>query len=124
MDRSLCKLTIVYPTGISDSLVELMLEMDPPIRGFTTFAAEGHGFDFSKATIKERVRGRVERGVLMAVMPRDNASRLLERIRSKLPVPHMAYWIEPVLECGRLIEDKPDAAVAAPNRPELAETPL
>lgn len=76
----------------------------PAIGGFTTFKAEGHGFDFTRASIKERVRGRVERGVIVAVMPRRQASHLLESIRKSLPVPHMAYWIEPVLEVGRLVE--------------------
>lgn len=105
MDQSLCKLTLVYPSAVAESLVDMLLSMDPPVRGFTTFAAEGHGFDFAKATIKERVRGRVERDVLVAVMPRANAASVLELIRHKLPVPHMAYWLEPVLECGRLIEE-------------------
>lgn len=79
--------------------------MRPKVGGFTTFAAEGHGFDFSKASIGERVRGRVERGVLVAVMPRSQATVILEHIRKSLPVPHMAYWLEPVLEVGRLVED-------------------
>lgn len=84
--------------------------MKPAIRGFTTFSAEGHGFDFSKATLRERVRGCVERNVLVAVMPRDRAAELLEAVRQKLPVPHMAYWLEPVLEVGRLTGAGTDAA--------------
>lgn len=84
-----------------------MVSMKPAIGGFTTFVAEGHGFDFSKASIRERVRGRVERCVLIAVMPRDRAARILEKIRAALPVPHMTYWLEPVLEFGRLIEAAP-----------------
>lgn len=86
--------------------------MRPRVGGFTTFSAEGHGFDFSKASIAERVRGRVERGVLVAVMPRTQATAILEHIRKSLPVPHMAYWLEPVLEVGRLVEDVPPAPSA------------
>jgi hypothetical protein len=37
-------------------------------------------------------------------MLRAMAAALLDAIRRKLPVPHMAYWLEPVLEVGRLIE--------------------
>lgn len=85
-----------------------MVSMKPAIGGFTTFEAEGHGFDFSKASIRERVRGRVERCVLIAVMPRERAARLLETIREALPVPHMTYWLEPVLEVGRLVEAAPE----------------
>lgn len=91
-----------------------MLSMRPKVGGFTTFAAEGHGFDFSKASIGERVRGRVERGVLVAVMPRSQAAVILEQIRKSLPVPHMAYWLEPVFEAGRLVEDvQPATAIPA-----------
>lgn len=104
MDQPLCKLTLVYPPDIADRLVELVLGMEPPVRGFTTVSAEGHGFDFSKASVRERVRGRVERCVLMAVMPRARASQLLEVLRKQIPVPHMAYWLEPVLDVGRLTD--------------------
>jgi hypothetical protein len=118
MDQSLCKLTLVYPPDIADHLVELVLGIEPPVRGFTTFAAEGHGFDFSKATVRERVRGRVERCVLMAVMPRPRASQLLELLRRKIPVPHLAYWLEPVLEVGRLTD-----AATLPTEPQEERTP-
>lgn len=84
-----------------------MLGLKPAIGGFTTFAGHGHGLDFTTASIGERVRGRVERGVLMAVMPRSRASEVLEAIRQKLPVPHMAYWLEPVLDLGRLAPSAP-----------------
>lgn len=104
MDQSLCKLTLVYPISAANDLIELIMSSKPAVGGFTTFKAEGHGFDFSRARISERVRGRVERGVLVAVMPRRNASLLLESVRKALPVPHMAYWIEPVIEVGRLVE--------------------
>lgn len=92
--------------------------MEPPVRGFTTFAAEGHGFDFSNATVRERVRGRVERCVLMAVMPRARTSQLLELVRRKIPVSHMAYWLEPVLDVGRLTE-----ATTPPTKPQEGWAP-
>ena len=76
--------------------------MKPAIGGFTTVDVEGHGFDFSSASLGERVRGRVERQMLLAVLPRTLASSLLDTISQELPVPHMAFWLEPVLEFGRL----------------------
>ena len=87
------------------------------IGGFTTFEAEGHGFDFSQASASERVRGRVERGVLVAVMPRGHASLLLEDIRNRWPVLHMTYWLEPVLEIGRLVEGSAPRAEQAGGSP-------
>lgn len=82
----------------------MILSSKRVIGGFTTFEAEGHGFDFSQASAGERVRGRVARGFLVAVMPRGHASLLLDDIRKTWPVLHMTYWLEPVLEIGRLVE--------------------
>lgn len=104
MDQSACKLTLVLPVTAEDRIVELLLESEVPITGFTTWAAEGHGHDFGDATASERVRGRVKRRVLAAVMSRERADALLEEIRQKAPIPHLAFWIEPVERFGRLSE--------------------
>ncbi len=87
-----------------------MLGLDPPVAGFTTFDAEGHGMSFDTATVGERVRGRVKRTVMMMVVPKSEAERLVALVRREIAVPHMAYWIEPVLACGRLIGQAPVAA--------------
>lgn len=110
MDRSVCKLTFVCPPAAGDNIAELMLGLDPPVAGFTTFAAEGHGMSFDTASVGERVRGRVKRTVIMAVLPRVRAERLVEIVRREIAVPHMAYWIEPVLACGRMGELSTPAA--------------
>lgn len=117
---SLCKLTIVYPPSAADGLVELILGIEPPIGGFTTLSAEGHGFSFANATIGERVRGRVDRQMLIAIMGRAEAEALLELVRTELPVPHIAYWLEPVLHGGRLVQGPPNKPPPAPlSTPEL-----
>lgn len=84
-----------------------MLGLHPPVSGFTTFAAEGHGMSFDTASVGERVRGRVKRTVIVAVLPRSEAERLIEIVRREVAVPHMAYWIEPVLACGRMADLQP-----------------
>ncbi|HWK37526.1 MAG TPA: DUF3240 family protein, partial [Hyphomicrobium sp.] len=61
MDQSACKLTLIYPPASETQIVELLMESDPPLSGFTTWAADGHGHSFDKATMRERVRGRVAR---------------------------------------------------------------
>jgi len=103
MDQPLCKLTLVYPMSAEDQIVEVLLSSEPPLPGFTTFAADGHGQDFSSASANERVRGRVRRGVLMIVLPRPSLSALLKRIASEAPIPRLMHWVEPVESCGRLI---------------------
>ncbi len=102
MDKSPCKLTLVYPLTAEDRIVELMLETTPPIGGFTTMRAEGHGHDFAEASVNERVRGRVRRGVLIAVMIKSRADQLLAELEAKVPLRYLAYWLEPVISFGRM----------------------
>lgn len=79
-----------------------MLALDPPIGGFTTWSAEGHGHGFEKASFRERVRGRVDRTMLIAVVPRFQVAHILQAIATRAAIPHVAYWIEPVEAFGRL----------------------
>lgn len=115
METTVCKLTLVVPTDATDRIVELILASDPPVTGFTTWNAEGHGESFATASIAERVRGRVRRGVIVAIMDRARASSLVAEIGQKTPIPHMAYWMEPVLEFGR-------ASISASGREQSGVT--
>lgn len=79
-----------------------MLRIEPPLPGFTTWVADGHGLGFSNASIGERVRGRVKRAILVAVMQRKTADEMLQIIKIEVPVPNITYWIEPVETFGHL----------------------
>lgn len=104
MDQSPCKLTLVFPPAAEDHIVELLLNADPPLPGFTTWRAEGHGHDFGNASLRERVRGRVARGVLVLILPRSRLGSVLENICSKAGIVNLAYWTEPVEAFGRLAQ--------------------
>lgn len=110
MDQSPCKLTLVYPPAAEDCIIELMLNTEPPLTGFTTWKAEGHGHDFSNASVRERVRGRVMRGVLSVVIARARLASLLEDIHRKAAIANLTYWVEPVEAFGRLAPVEPAAA--------------
>ena len=102
MDQQLCKLTLIYPPSIEELIIELLLTADPPLKGFTTWSADGHGLDFAEATVGERVRGRVRRSVMVLVLPRSRLPSLLETVRANVGAPHLAYWVEAVESFGRL----------------------
>lgn len=102
MEEDLCRLTLVYPPAAEDAIVGLLLAAEPPLKGFTTWLAEGHGLDFSEASTAERVRGRMRRTVMAVVLPRGRLAPLLETIRTEAAAPHLAYWVEPVESFGRL----------------------
>ncbi len=94
-----------------------MLSIEPPIGGFTTWSAEGHGRGFEKASVGERVRGRVDRMVLVAVLPRTQVPRLLEEIRTHAPVPHLTYWVEHIDGFGQLaLPSEPMSAPASSEK--------
>lgn len=100
-----------------------MLDLEPPIAGFTTWTAEGHGFGFGTASISERVRGRVKRSVIVAVVRRVEAGSLLEVISAKAPIPHLTFWTEPVDGFGQMQRGKLSTAnvVYLAGGPDIAD---
>ncbi len=102
MVTDLCRLTLVYPPASEPPLVAVLLAIDPPLPGFTTWRGVGHGMGFEHASQAERVTGQVRRSSLTSILPRGHAEQVLERIRLEAPVPHLTYCIEPVLAAGRL----------------------
>lgn len=102
METRLCKLTIVYPAAAEDAVLDALQAGHLGLRGFTTWRAEGHGLGFETASTQEKLRGRVARGMLVVIMPRDKVPGTLETVRVTVPIPHLVYWLEPVEEMGVL----------------------
>ena len=100
MSTDFRKLTLVCPIAMGEQVVEFLLDLDTPLHGFTTFSADGHGQDFAGTSVKEKVRGRVARKVVMAILPATEVGGLLAEIREQFTSPHMVYWTEPVSELG------------------------
>lgn len=101
-EAELIRLTLAFPPALEPRIVELLLEHEPAVPGFTVLQGEGHGVDFSRASIREQVRGRVARRVLLMVMPESEAQALLAKLRSAVPNPQVTWWMERVLGFGRL----------------------
>ncbi|SDD75398.1 DUF3240 family protein [Aquimonas voraii] len=100
--RSMVQLVLAYPRPAERQLLAELLDLEPGMGGFTTLLAEGHGSGFARASVQEQVRGRADRGLLLAVMPRETAERLLAGLRERLPSNEIAWWILPVESFGRL----------------------
>jgi hypothetical protein len=101
LDEPHCKLTLVYPMPAADHLLELMLRAGPA--GYTTWHAEGHDQAFDTASANEKVRGRVARGVLVAILARSALPNFLKQVRADVGIPHVAYWVEPVEQFDHLM---------------------
>ena len=98
----LCRLTIAMPEALEDEVLEALLQIQPPIEGFTTFDAEGHGQTFANARTRECVRGRIARKLLLLVLPRARVMPIIEQLRTAVRSGEAAWWIEPVEQFGRL----------------------
>lgn len=102
METALCKLTLVYPPAIEELLSELLLTAEPPLYGFTTWTADGHGLDFATASANEKVRGRIRRGVMVLVLSRQRLAGVIDGLKAAVNVAGLAYWVEPVERFERL----------------------
>lgn len=94
------KLTLVCPPETGEQIVEFLIESDAIVSGFTTIPANGHGEDFSTASVAERVRGHVSRTWITLVLQADLVEELLSQLRARYSSPHIVYWTEPVIEFG------------------------
>lgn len=94
------KLTLSCPTALGEQVVEYLLTSEWMESGFTTIAAQGHGRDFAQASLREKVRGRVDNLNILAVMPAEKLTPLLDALRARFRNPHMIYWTEPVHAFG------------------------
>jgi hypothetical protein len=81
------------PPALEDPLVEALLESEPPLPGFLTLHAEGHGADQRFASVREQVRGRAARRVIVLVLPAERVPTLLAELRRHFAGSDV-HWIE------------------------------
>jgi hypothetical protein len=101
MDRDLRRLTLVYPVGADDRIIDFLLDSTPSLPGFTSWRCEGHGASFDESSTREKVRGRIERNMLVMVIERARLAELLADLHAGCAIPDLAYWAERVERFGR-----------------------
>lgn len=99
---TLVKLSLAAPRHLEEDLVEQFLARPEWASGFTLFKAEGYSRHHETLSTQELVRGRTERMLGQIVLEADHAQALLAHLRSRFPKRDVAYWLEPVIEFGRL----------------------
>ncbi len=96
------RLTLSCPRAVGEQIVEHMLESSLLPHGFLTADGSGHGADFAGASLREKVRGRIDVTLVIAVLPQAGVAPLLEELRGRFRSPQVRYWTEPVDEFGDL----------------------
>lgn len=121
MEKSLCRLNLVCSPDGAERLIETLLEQGDGAPAFTSWPARGHGHDFAGATVGERVRGHVNRIVIVLVIRRAEADHLLEEIAQQSSGQNMTFWIEPVETFGQLGHNQDLQDGEAPSAESRAE---
>jgi hypothetical protein len=99
---ALVRLNLVFPPALEDAVTEALMA-DPALPGFTLLHAEGHTGDFARASIREKVRGRVDRRVIWILIEPEQLDEALAHLRQRMASSDVRWWVEPVLASGRLV---------------------
>jgi len=102
MTLILKRLTLLAARELEESLVEALLDLHPALPGFTTALVAGHGEGFARASVQERVRGRIDRLQLWIVLPEADVPRVLDLLAARFAHSRLRWWIEPVEVMGEL----------------------
>lgn len=99
---TLVKLSLAAPRHLEEELVEQFLARPEWASGFTLFKAEGYSRHQEALSVQELVRGRAQRMLVQIILEADNAQALLAHLQHRFPKQDVAWWLEPVIEFGRL----------------------
>ena len=102
MDAPLRKLTLAFPKNIEASILDVLDAMEPPLQGYSFMTAKGRGPDMQLNAVSERVQGAGNIVLVKIIVPGDDIGVILETIRIKCGRPNISYWVEPILDFGRL----------------------
>lgn len=96
-----CCLTLVFPKGLEDNMIDHLLEHTELASGFTTVEVDGHGQAAVYHSIGERVRGRTRRVKMEVLLTRADAEALIPHFKESLPSREIIWWISPLHAFGK-----------------------
>ena len=97
-----CLLTLVFPPGLEETVIGLLLAHPQWASRFVCFRADGHGQAMPLSGSAELVRGRTPRLIVQLIVVRAEVHQLLAELRQALASPEVAYWMVELAESGRL----------------------
>lgn len=102
MDTSLCKLTLSCPKSGAVSIIDALDDLQPALPGYTLLDGQGRGPSLDYSSASEEVQGAARIVMIIIVLPADQIDDVLSMIRESYRRPQLSYWVEPVLDFGRL----------------------
>lgn len=105
MSAELVCLTLIAARSLRDELFDYLSKQRDLASGFTASDVAGHGPDVRLQTSAERIKGHADELMLRTILPAQDATQLLHRLRAAFVGSKIVYWIMPVFEFG--VIDKP-----------------
>ena len=102
MDTPLRKLTLVCPKSIEPAVLDTLDSLTPELPGYTSQDGLGRGSSMHLASTAEKVKGAMKIFTVMMILPEEQIAGVLEAIRIACPRRQISFWIEPILDFGRL----------------------
>lgn len=108
MGESVC-LTLIAARNLREELFDYLSEQRDLVSGFTASDVAGHGPAVRLQSTAEQVKGHADEVLVRTILQRQDAARLLARLRTAFTGTRLIYWITPVTEFGSIDDEKDNA---------------
>ncbi|MFZ2154971.1 MAG: DUF3240 family protein [Bradyrhizobium sp.] len=100
-------LTLIAARKLREELFDFLSEQRDLVSGFTASDGAGHGPAVQLHSTTEQVKGHADEVLVRIILERQDAARLLARLKTAFAGTRLVYWIIPVVEFG-VVEDHED----------------
>ena len=97
-------LTLIAARNLREELFDYLNEQRDLVSGFTASDGAGHGPAVRLHSTAEQVKGYADEVLVRTILERQDAARLLARLKTAFAGTKLVYWIMPVTEFG-VIDD-------------------
>jgi hypothetical protein len=97
-------LTLIAARRLREELFDYLSEQRDLVSGFTASDGAGYGPTVRLHSTAEQVKGYADEVLVRTILERQDAARLLARLKTAFAGSRLVYWIMPVLEFG-VIDD-------------------
>jgi hypothetical protein len=99
-------LTLIAARKLCEELFDYLSEQRDLVSGFTATDGAGHGPTVRLQTTAEQVQGHADEVLVRTILERQDAARLIGRLKTAFAGTRLVYWIMPVTEFGVIDEHK------------------
>jgi hypothetical protein len=104
-------LTVIAARSLREELFDYLSEQRDLVSGFTASDGTGHGPAVRLQTSAEQVKGHADEVLVRTILEREDAARLLARLKTAFAGARLVYWIMPVMEFGVIDDDQDRAGI-------------